>query len=213
MANYDRAVLSANNDLTLIAEDQLRAFWKEDGRIKTRHMNLHQFPWPRIELEQLGETQVELRVTLSYYVEPISGERGWLRKHRYASHALRFAVKRELEGVDEFRRRVNAAAEAEEAGLPPIPGGLDHWYLGRIRNTGSIHSDRWYGNAADLAKKSAIGVYPIGGWWKENPGHARYDQPVRYCLVVSIRAPNGEVDIYTPVHTAIEMAIDATTEI
>ncbi len=84
---------------------------------------------------------------------------------------------------------------------------------GRIRNTGSIHSDHWYGNAADLAKKSAIGVYPIGGWWKENPSHARYNQRVRYCLVVSIRAANGEVDIYTPVHTAIGLAIAATTEI
>ena len=73
VANYDRAVLSANNDLTLIAEDDLQPFWKEDGSIKTRHMNLHQFPWPRTELEQLGETQVELRVTLSYYIEPNPG--------------------------------------------------------------------------------------------------------------------------------------------
>ncbi len=125
---------------------------------------VHQFPWPRTELEQLGETQVELRVTLSYFVEPNPGERGWLRKHRYASHALRFAVKRELESVDEFRGRINAAAGAEEAGLAPVAGGADHWYLGRIRNAGSIHSDHWYGNAADLAKKSEIGVYPISGW-------------------------------------------------
>ena len=213
VANYDRAVLSANNDLTLIAEDQLQPFWKEDGSIKTRHMNLHQFPWPRTELEQLGETQVELRVTLSYYVEPNPGERGWLRKHRYASHALRFAVKRELESVDEFRGRINAAAEAEESGLPPVAGGADHWYLGRIRNTGSIHSDHWYGNAADLAKKSAIGVYPIGGWWKENPSHARYDQQVRYCLVVSIRAANADIDIYTPVHTLIGLPVGVSTEI
>lgn len=211
VANYDRAVLSANNDLTLIAEDDLQPFWKDDGSIKTRHMNLHQFPWPRTELEELGELQVELRVTLSYYIEPNPGERGWLRRHRYASHALRFAVKRELESVDEFRGRINAAAEAEEAGLAPIAGGADRWYLGRIRNVGSIHSDHWYGNAADLAKKSAIGVYPIGGWWKENPAHARYDRRVRYCLVVSIRAANGDVDIYTPVHTQITLPVGIGT--
>lgn len=211
VANYDRAVLSANNDLTLIAEDDLQPFWKEDGSIKTRHMNLHQFPWPRTQLEELGETQVELRVTLSYYVEPNPGERGWLRKHRYASHALRFAVKRKLESIDEFRKRINAAAEAEEAGLAPVTGGADHWYLGRIRNVGSIHSDHWYGNAADLAKKSAIGVYPIGGWWKENPGHARYDRRVRYGLVVSIRATNGDIDIYTPVQTQITLPVDVST--
>jgi hypothetical protein len=105
--SYERAVLSAVNDLTLVAEEELQPFWKDGGSIKTRHMNLHEFPWPRTELEQLGETEVELRVTLSYFVEPNPGERGWLRRHRYASHALRFAVKRALESVDDFRRRIN----------------------------------------------------------------------------------------------------------
>jgi hypothetical protein len=207
VANYDRAILSAANDLTLIAEDELQPFWKEDGSIKTRHMNLHEFPWPRTELEQLGETEVELRVTLSYYIEPNPGERGWLRRHRYTSHALRFVVKRELESVAEFRSRINAAVEAEEAGLAPVAGGADNWYLGRIRNVGSIHSDHWYGPAATLAQKSAIGVYPIGGWWKENPGHKRYDKRVRYSLVVSIRATNGEIDIYTPIHNQIAIPV------
>ena len=160
VANYDRAILSAANDLTLIAEDEVQPFWKQDGSIKTRHMNLHEFPWPRTELEQLGETEVELRLTLSYYIEPNPGERGWLRRHRYASHALRFAVKRELESLTEFRGRINAAAEAEEAGLAPVAGGTDDWFLGRIRNMGSIHSDHWYGPAATLAQKSAIGRLP-----------------------------------------------------
>jgi hypothetical protein len=65
--SYARAVFSSANDLTLIAEDELQPFWKDanDGVIKTRHMNLHEFPWPRAELEQLGATEVELRVTLS----------------------------------------------------------------------------------------------------------------------------------------------------
>jgi hypothetical protein len=44
VANYDRAILSAVNDLTLIAEDELQPFWKEEGSSKTRHMNLHEFP-------------------------------------------------------------------------------------------------------------------------------------------------------------------------
>jgi hypothetical protein len=211
VANYDRAILSAANDLTLIAEDEVQPFWKEDGSIKTRHMNLHEFPWPRTELEQLGETEVELRVTLSYYIEPNPGERGWLRRHRYASHALRFAVKRELESLTEFRSRINAAVEAEEAGLAPVAGGADGWFLGRIRNLGSIHSDHWFGPAATLAQKSAIGVYPIGGWWKENPHHKRFDKRVRYSLIVSIRATNGEIDIYTPIHNQIAIPVTIAT--
>lgn len=205
--SYDRAILSTANDLTLIAEDELQPFWKEGSAIKTRHMNLHQFPWPRTELEQLGETEVELRVTLSYFVEPNPGERGWLRRHRYPSHALRFGVKRALESVDAFRTRINAAAVAEEEGLALINAGPDDWYLGRIRNVGSIHSDYWRGTAAALAQRSAIGVYPIGGWWKENPAHQRYDRKVRYALLVSIRAVNGTVDIYTPVKTQIDTPV------
>jgi hypothetical protein len=38
---YERAVLSAANDLTLISEDEFQPFHREDGRTKTRHMNLH----------------------------------------------------------------------------------------------------------------------------------------------------------------------------
>ena len=174
--DYDRAVLSAANDLTLIVEDELQPFFKDGTAIKTRHMNLHRLPWPRTELEQLGEMAVELRVTLSYYVEPNPGERGWLRKHRYPSYALRFAVNRALETDSQFRTRINKAAAAEEQDLGIIDTGPDNWVLGRIRNVGSIHSDYWQGTAADLAKRSLVGVYPIGGWWKENPYHHRYDQ-------------------------------------
>jgi hypothetical protein len=210
--DYSRAVLSAANDLTLIAEDSFHPFQKDGSAIKTRHMNLHQFPWPRTELEQLGETEVEFRVTLSYYVEPNPGERGWLRRHRYASHGLRFAVKKSLESLDTFRTRINAAAVAEEEELAAIDAGGDDWFLGpRLRNRGSVHSDYWRGTAAELARRSAIGVYPIGGWWKENPAHARYDRVVRYALIVSIRAVNGTVDIYTPVVTQIATLVELAT--
>jgi hypothetical protein len=125
-------------------------------------MDLHQFPWPRTQLEQLGETQVELRITLSYYFEPNPRERGCLRRHRYGSHALRFAAKRELESVDEFRGRINAAAEAEEVGRRRRPLVLGSYPPCRI------HSFRplvW--ECSGSGEESAIGVYPIGGWWKK----------------------------------------------
>jgi hypothetical protein len=209
--SYDRAVLSAANDLTLIVEDELQPFFKDGAVIKTRHMNLHRLPWPRTELEQLGEMAVELRVTLSYYVEPNPGERGWLRKHRYPSYALRFAVNRALETDSQFRTRINKAAAAEEQDLGIIDTGPDNWVLGRIRNVGSIHSDYWRGTAADLAKRSLVGVYPIGGWWKENPYHHRYDRVARYALIVSIRAATSDIDIYTPVRLQIAVPVAVTT--
>jgi hypothetical protein len=115
----------------------------------------------------MGETEVEMRVTLSYFIEPNPGERGWTRKHRYASHGLRFDVKRSLENLSGFRTRVNKSVELDEADAQAnVDVGGDNWLLGRIRNRGSVHSDVWKGAAAELAQRDAVGVFPIGGWWK-----------------------------------------------
>jgi hypothetical protein len=205
--SFERAMFSAANDLTLIAEDEIQPFIKDGSTIRNRHMNLHTLPWPRTELEQLGEADVELRITLSYYVEPNPGERGWLRKHRYPSHAFRFQVNRPLETLPQFRTRINKAAVVEEQDFGTIDTGPDNWDLGRIRNVGSIHSDYWRGPAVDLAKRSLVAVYPIGGWWKENPQHHRYDHTARYALIVSLRAVNSDVDIYTPVRLQITVPV------
>ena len=204
-----RALRSAANDATLMIEDVLLPFRRENSVIKTRDMHLHRLPWPKAELLALGEVTVELRVTLSYFVEPNPGERGWTRRHRYASHGLRFAVKRSLETVDQFRQRINRAAEAEEEGEVGAAAGGDDWLLNTIRDRGSIHSDVWRGSAAALAERDSIGVFPIGGWWKEKPALQRWDRAARYALLVSIRAPEVEVDLYTPIETLLEIAIPA----
>ena len=201
--SVQRALYSATNDATLVVEDTLRPFWRAaDGTVKTRDMHLHTLPWPRAALEELGETEVTIRVTLSYFVEPNPGERGWTRRHRYASHGLRFDVKRSLESIDEFRARINRAVQEEEAGVP-ADTGPDRWFLGVVRNAGSIHSDYWTGTAAELARRDAIAVYPVGGWWKEKPSLERYDRNVRYALIVSINASAGDIDIYTPILNAV----------
>jgi hypothetical protein len=198
-----RALLSTRNDLTLIVEDDLQPFRREgSAAAKTRDMKLHRLPWPKDELAALGEAHVELRATLSYFIEPNPGERGWTRRHRYASHGLRFRVKIATETVDEFRARINQAARDEEEGSP-AGGAAEDWLLGTFRDRGSLHSDFWLGTAADLAERDAIGVFPVGGWWKEKPYLERFDDRARYALIVTIRAPGSNVDIFTPVETAI----------
>lgn len=202
-----RALVSASNDATLMVEDVLLPFRKGQSGIKTRDMHIHRLPWPRDELLALGDHDVELRITLSYFIEPNPGERGWTRRHRYASHALRFAVKRSLETLPQFRHRINRAAEAEEAGEGGGAAGGDHWVLGTIRDRGSIHSDIWRGSAAALAERDAIGIFPISGWWKEKPGLHRWDRPARYALTVSVRAPGAQVDLYTAITNKLPVEI------
>ena len=170
---------------------------------------MHRLPWPREELLALGDQDVELRITLSYFVEPNPGERGWTRRHRYASHSLRFAVKRSLENIQQFRQRINRAAMDEEQGLGAGMAGGDDWLLGQIRDRGSVHSDIWRGTGAALAERDAIGVFPVSGWWKEKPNLNRWEHSVRYALLVSIRAPDTNVDIYTAIENQLAIPIPA----
>lgn len=203
--DLERALQSTSNDLTLITEDELQPFFLENNRVKTKDMKLHKLPWPSEVLERLGEVPVELKVTLSYFIEPNPGERGWAYKHRYASHGLRFKVKGSLETYDDFKWRINEAVrEEEEDRAISDTSEEENWFLGsKTRDTGSIHSDIWKGTAVELSQKDAIAVYPIGGWWKEKKYLERYNQVSYYTLIVSIRVPEIEVDIYTPVSNLV----------
>jgi hypothetical protein len=209
--NLDRAAMSSLNDATVVAEEHLRPFQLVGSKVKTQDMNLHDLPWPREELERIGTTEVQLRVTLSYFIEPNPGERGWQGRYRYPSHSLRFALKRSEDSLAEFRARINKAVVLEEEDrIAPLDAGDDKWFLGRIRDVGSLHSDIWIGSAAELVRRNALAVYPIGGWWKEKPQLARYNTDVRYALCISLRALSAE-DIYTPL--AISLGVPITTEI
>jgi len=206
--NTEDLFWSTRSALTLIAQDSIQPFFKDKDRIKTRDINLHRIPWPTEILRDLGETLVEMRVTLSYFVEPNPGERGWANKYRYASHGLRFDVKRPLENLESFQQRINQQARDEEYNRRAIPDS-GHWTLGeRLRSLGSIHSDTWQGTASELADRGHIAVYPVLGWWKERPNLQRWGKQARYALVVSIKTPDIETDIYTPVSNQIAVPIE-----
>jgi hypothetical protein len=200
-----RALRSANDALTLMIQGRIRPF----GGGKMRDMHLHQLPWPRDELEGLGDAPAQLRVTLSYFIEPNPGRRGWKRRYRYASHGLRFSVIKPTETVDEFRKRINQFALEEDEEKPNTGGDSSDWYLGeQSRNHGSLHSDIWVGTAADLAERGVIGVYPVSGWWKDDPRRDRSDRGVPYSLVVSIGTQATDVDIWTPVASQVGVPIE-----
>jgi hypothetical protein len=211
--SLEKALWSAKNDLTMIVEDGFQPFQKKENQsnVTTKDMNLHTLPWPKKELESLGERDVEMRVTLSYFIESNPGERGWVRRYSYPSYGLRFATKDATETLPDFKKRItkNAHEEGDTVSFKEDKG----WFLGtELRNRGSLHSDIWTGTAADLAAKDAIGVYPVGGWWKDRPVHNRWGDQIRYALIVSIRVMGEGADIYTPVATLVRQTLEIELE-
>lgn len=61
-------------------------------------------------------------------------------------------------------------------------------------------------NAADLASRGTIGVYPTLGWWKTRYRLERYGKAARYALIVSIHAPETDIDLYAAIENRIETA-------
>lgn len=208
--DLERACWSASNALTLVAQDELQPFHKSGSRIKTKDMNLHELPWPKQALENLGQVEVTLRVTLSYFIEPNPADRGWKYKHRYQSCGLRFKMRTAVESLPDFQARVSKDAQQEEFDIP-FPGDSEWKINENRRNRGSIHSDIWKGPATDLAQRGYLAVFPVGGWWKERHHLGRWQERVRYALVVSIRTPELKTDIYTPVLT--QVAVPAAVEV
>ncbi len=206
--DLERARWSVANSLTMVVQETLVPFKRrKSGNVVSREMHIHNLPWPQEALEALGETPVEMRVTLSYFIEPNPSRRGVTSRYRYESHGLRFDVKRPLESIDGFRGRISAAARDDkyESGGG---GGDPSWLIGtQGRHRGSIHGDIWRGSAADLASRGYIAVYPTSGWWKTRQTLKHYDRDVRYALVVSIRAPEVDVDLYTEVANRIDVGV------
>ncbi|WP_419939297.1 S8 family peptidase [Candidatus Palauibacter sp.] len=206
--DLDRALWSVANSLTMVVEETLVPFERgKSGNVVTREMQLHNLPWPQGSLEELGNTPVEMRVTLSYFIEPNPSRRGVRSRYRYESHGLRFDVKRPLETIDSFRGRISAAARDDEY-ASGTSGDDPAWLIGtQSRHRGSLHADIWRGTAADLASRGAIAVYPTAGWWKTRSALGHYERAVRYSLVVSIRAPDVDVDLYAEVANQIDVGV------
>lgn len=213
VTNLERARYSAGHELTLVAQDHLQPFTKNadasgSADPKLNEMQLYELPWPADILRQLPpELEVKLRVTLSYFIEPNPGRRGYRQRYSYQSHGLRFEVIRPGQSLENFRAFINALADAEDYIGPE--GDADGWQFGpQLRARGSLHSDVWTGSAAALADMQTIAVYPVGGWWKYRAAQDRWQNSVRYSLIVSIEVPDETVDIYSVVENIVQAQVE-----
>ena len=159
------------------------------------------FLWPKEVLLSLGEIDVKLRITLSYFIEPSPGEVGWKSRYSYSSCGLRFDMNGSAT-QEQFIKRINQAAREEEEGKPP--SSTIDWKIGpNARNKGSIHSDIWETTASELATSNMIGIYPISGWWSKRPWLNRWSNELRYSLMVTLSSPATNVDLYIPIKNEI----------
>lgn len=209
--NLDRAIQCLNNSVNLIIQDELQPFEKIGGICHMKEMHLHKLPWPTEVLRSLGETDIEMRVTLSYFIEPGPGEVGWRDKYRYPSCSLRFDVINSDETVEGFKKRINIKMRGEDKkDKGDGSSGSTRWYLGPDnRDVGSIHSDFYKDSAVNLCQANYVAVYPVIGWWHERSYLGRCDSKVRYSLIISLSTPKQDVDLYTPIITQISNSISA----
>lgn len=210
----EKALNSQENFVTLIAEEEITPFKKENGKNVTfNQMHFYNIPWPKDVLKALpNNITATVSITLSYFIEPSPGQKGWKDKYKYQSHGLRFDLKNPIESEDQFRSRINNLLKTEED--IPSTHTSRGWLIGNQRRTsGSIHSDRITTSVVDLLESDQIAVYPVSGWWKNREFLKKYNSTTRYALVISLEIPQLEVDIYNPIKTQIEAIIKQKTPI
>jgi len=201
--NMQRSIASARNYLTMIIEDEIKPFKFQSGStIAYDEMKIIELPWPQEELVNLKNANCRLRATLSYFIEPNPGRKGFTDRFRYQSFGLRFKLNNPGEDSDTFLTRINKAERESRGVVSPGNSDTSGWELGdQLRTRGSLHQDTWVGSASELALRNYVGIIPVAGWWRQSKRKLYEDkvsQEVPYSLVLSLDV-DGDVDIYTSV--------------
>ena len=89
---FERAAASASNHLALVSQAEIQPYNRGGRGMNECHF--YSLPWPREALESLGEQDVTLKITLSYFIEPNPGSSASFDPYRYQSYGLRFDLKR-----------------------------------------------------------------------------------------------------------------------
>tara|TARA_R110001599_G_scaffold167026_3_gene356868 strand:+ start:2167 stop:4668 length:2502 start_codon:yes stop_codon:yes gene_type:complete len=211
--SYERATASASSDLALVAQRAIQPYKrKRKGNVVFNECHYYSLPWPRAVLEEYAEQEFKLKITLSYFVEPNPGKSAAIDPARYQSFGLRFDLKRARESEPAFRKAINAQERENPNQGGPRREPDRGWMLGPDSiSAGSIHSDVWCGTGAQLAARNMLCVKPVSGWWKERRDPHVCEQDARYSLIISLTAPDTEIDLYTPISNIIEPDIEIET--
>lgn len=207
---FERAAASARNHLALVTQAEIQPYQRSSKGMNECHF--YSLPWPREALESLGEQDVTLKITLSYFIEPNPGSSASFDPYRYQSYGLRFDLKRRSETLVNFAKRLNKEAWEDPTDRPSPEPDRDNWLFGpNSMSAGSLHSDEWTGPAVNLLSRNVICIKPVGGWWNDRAKAQVRGQKARYSLVVSLRSQDTDVDLYTPISVMMETGIGVET--
>lgn len=206
--DFERATASARDQVALVAQSEIQPF-RMQGTRKFNECHYYQLPLPTAILEQLGNELIDLKVTLSYFVDPNPGFSANVDPQRYQSFGLRFDLRRKGETVDSFKRRVNAS-ERENPRIGGVPHPDDsRWLLGPDSiSAGSLHCDTWSGPAIDLLGRDRLCIKPVGGWWRHRARPEIVNRMARYALVVTLKGRRVDIDLHTPISIAVQPPIE-----
>lgn len=211
VADYDRANASARNHLAMVAQTEIQPYRFQGGR-EFNECHYYDLPIPAQILETLNNEVVELKVTLSYFIDPNPGLSANVDAQRYQSHGLRFNLQRRNESIDRFKRRVNVAERANRRARENTEPADQRWMLGEDSvSAGSLHCDVWTGSAIDLLQRNTLCIKPVNGWCRNRADRAICDRVTRYSLVVTFKTRNVDLDIYTPIDTLIRTPVEVET--
>jgi len=116
-------------------------------------------PIPLAVFKELGNETIELKIALSYFVDPNPGLSANIDPQRYQSHGLRFDLQRRGETLPKFRERVNAAERDDPRQAASGEPDDTRWMLGaRSMSAGSLHCDVWTGPAIELLGRNHVSI-------------------------------------------------------
>jgi hypothetical protein len=180
----ERSMSSDSNRPVMIYEGSLVPS-RHDGRKADRQADFIELPFPWDELDAIGESNVEVTVTLSYFAEPTDN----LTRRAYVGGRLRWDLQGPTETADSFRARINRIVL--DQGVAPGSGSYAWLIPPDDRSRGTLQHDYATVPAANIAGARLLAVYPVLGWWEDS--QEGWDKVLPYSVVVSVDL--GEVDI------------------
>lgn len=204
--NLDRALGVLKNSANLIIQSEIKPFQLLKNTIIYNELHVHELPWPEDILREYSDKKFKIKVTLSYFIEPNPGNFKGI--YDYQSYGLRF----EFCGNRSKEELIRKVSKIDDISYKD--NNSDNWLYGPTnRNVGSIHSDIWEGSGADFSEARYILIYPVGGWWKQKKKSKKYNNKVKYSLIVSITSEEEKIDLYTPIYNSIENLVKNKIEI